>query len=94
MSAGRAGHRQKRTAQNSVSVLHGNVMQRRVVVTGIGLCTPLGLGREATWQALIAGQSGIGPITHFDTSQFATRFAGRSRVLTRPRSSTSGKPST
>ncbi len=56
-------------------------MQRRVVVTGIGLCTPLGLGREATWQALIAGQSGIGPITRFDTSQFATRFAGEVKGL-------------
>ena len=56
-------------------------MARRVVVTGIGLCTPLGLTRETTWQGLIAGNSGIGPITHFDTSQFATRFAGEVKGL-------------
>ena len=56
-------------------------MRRRVVVTGIGLCTPLGLGREATWKALIAGQSGIAPITHFDTTHFATKFAGEVKGL-------------
>jgi 3-oxoacyl-[acyl-carrier-protein] synthase II len=56
-------------------------MRRRVVVTGIGLCTPLGLERETTWKALISGQSGIGPITRFDTSQFATRFAGEVKGL-------------
>jgi 3-oxoacyl-[acyl-carrier-protein] synthase II len=56
-------------------------MRRRVVVTGIGLCTPLGLDRETTWKALIAGTSGIGPITRFDTTQFATRFAGEVKGL-------------
>jgi 3-oxoacyl-[acyl-carrier-protein] synthase II len=56
-------------------------MQRRVVVTGIGLCTPLGLGREASWKACIAGQSGIGPITHFDHSQFTTHFGGEVKGL-------------
>ena len=54
---------------------------RRVVVTGIGLCTPLGLGRESSWKACVAGQSGIGPITRFDHTQFATHFAGEVKGL-------------
>ena len=48
----------------------------RVVVTGVGLVTPVGIGTEETWRALLAGQSGIAPITHFDASGYATRFAG------------------
>jgi len=51
-------------------------MGRRVVVTGIGLVTPIAIGTEETWQGLLAGKSGIGPITHFDHSNFATHFAG------------------
>jgi 3-oxoacyl-[acyl-carrier-protein] synthase II len=50
--------------------------RRRVVVTGIGLVSSLGIGTEANWQALLAGQSGVAPITKFDASQFATRIAG------------------
>jgi 3-oxoacyl-[acyl-carrier-protein] synthase II len=51
-------------------------MARRVVVTGVGLVSPLGVGTAANWEALIAGRSGIGPITRFDATQFACRIAG------------------
>lgn len=49
---------------------------RRVVVTGIGLVTPLGLTAEETWEALTAGRCGIGPITLFDAQGFDSRIAG------------------
>jgi 3-oxoacyl-[acyl-carrier-protein] synthase II len=48
---------------------------RRVVVTGVGLVSPVGIGTEETWQALLAGRSGAAPITLFDASQHSTRFA-------------------
>ena len=51
-------------------------MKRRVVVTGIGMVTPLGTGVEQNWEALCAGKSGIGPITKFDTTDFSSRIAG------------------
>jgi len=53
--------------------------KRRVVVTGLGLVTPLGVGVEANWEALMAGRSGVGPITRFDVSNFKTKIAGEVR---------------
>ncbi|RWR01908.1 3-oxoacyl-ACP synthase [[Pantoea] beijingensis] len=50
--------------------------KRRVVVTGLGMLSPVGNTVESTWSALLAGQSGISLIDHFDTSAYATRFAG------------------
>lgn len=50
---------------------------RRVVITGLGLVTPLGCGVEATWTRLINGESGLGPITRFDASEYPARIAGQ-----------------
>lgn len=50
-------------------------MRKRVVVTGVGCISPLGLNVDETWSALLAGKSGAAPITHFDASQHKTRFA-------------------
>ncbi|MCK5341277.1 MAG: beta-ketoacyl-[acyl-carrier-protein] synthase II, partial [Desulfobulbaceae bacterium] len=50
-------------------------MNRRVVVTGVGLVTPLATGTEKTWKALCEGKSGIAPITRFDTSDFSVKIA-------------------
>ena len=51
-------------------------MTRRVVVTGVGLVCALGIGTEESWKNLVAGQSGIGPITQFDTKDFDCKIAG------------------
>ena len=51
-------------------------MNRRVVITGLGLITPLGTGVNESWSALCAGKSGIGDITRFDASDFETKIAG------------------
>ena len=58
-------------------------MPRRVVITGIGLVTPLGNQREANWEAIMAGRSGIGPITRFDASRLTSAIAGEVRNFER-----------
>ena len=50
-------------------------MNRRVVITGVGLVTPLGIGVQETWESLCAGKSGVGEITRFDVSNFQTKIA-------------------
>jgi 3-oxoacyl-[acyl-carrier-protein] synthase II len=51
-------------------------LERRVVITGVGLITPLGIGVEETWPALCAGKSGVGEITRFNASAYDTKIAG------------------
>lgn len=51
-------------------------MKRRVVITGIGAITPIGIGKEEYWKSLIDGKSGIDMITHFDATNHSTKFAG------------------
>jgi 3-oxoacyl-[acyl-carrier-protein] synthase II len=50
-------------------------MKRRVVVTGVGVVSPIGIGREAFWQSLISGKCGVGFVTHFDASSYPCKFA-------------------
>ncbi len=56
-------------------------MNRRVVISGLGLCTPIGRGMEACWQSLRAGRSGIGPITLFDARALPVRIGGEVKAL-------------
>jgi 3-oxoacyl-[acyl-carrier-protein] synthase II len=51
-------------------------VKQRVVITGLGLVTPLGNDVASTWDAIVSGRSGVGPITRFDASEFDTRIAG------------------
>ena len=54
-------------------------MRRRVVITGVGLITPLGLDTASSWEALVHGRSGVGPITRFDVSSYPCRIAAEVR---------------
>ncbi|MGC2399906.1 MAG: beta-ketoacyl-ACP synthase II [Acidobacteriaceae bacterium] len=58
-----------------------NIQQRRVVVTGVGLVSPVGVGTDATWKALLQGESGIGPITLFDATGFSCRIGGEVKAF-------------
>jgi 3-oxoacyl-[acyl-carrier-protein] synthase II len=49
--------------------------RRRVAVTGLGCVSPLGVGSEATWKAIVSGESGAGPVTRFDAAEYSTKFA-------------------
>lgn len=64
---------------SSTATTNRSVVLRRVVVTGRGVVTPLGSTTEDFWAALLAGRSGIGPITAFDTAGFSTTIAGEVR---------------
>ena len=57
------------------------IPRHRVVITGLGVLSPLGLTMEETWDGLIAGKNGVGPITLFDASRCATRIAGAASRL-------------
>ena len=55
---------------------------RRVVITGLGVVAPNGIGKDAFWSSMMAGSSAIGPITRFDASRFSTRFAAEVKDFT------------
>lgn len=57
------------------------MQKRRVVVTGLGVIAPNGIGTEAFWRATLAGQSGVGPVSFFDASPFESRIAGEVKGL-------------
>jgi 3-oxoacyl-[acyl-carrier-protein] synthase II len=69
-------NRRSHVEEGPCAPLRMNIEQRRVVVTGLGLVSPIGVGTDVTWEALLQGKSGIAPITLFDTTGFSCRIAG------------------
>lgn len=63
-------------ANNLKRIRPEGAVRRRVVITGMGMLCPVGNSVPAAWSNITAGKSGVGPITHFDASEFETRFAG------------------
>src|SRR6266576_149539 len=63
------------STRGTVCMLSALTRPRRVVITGMGCVTPLGIGRETFWRALIAGQSGVRTIQAFDVSSFPVKIA-------------------
>ena len=60
-------------------MLRRKALRRRVVVTGLGVITPIGIGKEAFWEGIKEGRSGIGKITRFDASSYPSQIAGEIR---------------
>lgn len=81
--------RRRRSEQvNAPTIIIPNTnKRRRIVVTGIGAITVLGLNLVDTWNNLVAGRSGIGPITQFDPSHLPVRIAGEVKGSTRSNTS-------
>lgn len=79
MSTEQNAHHQANGQSANGHASNGHYRPQRVVITGVGAITPLGLSQAATWDALLAGRSGIGPITRFDASELRTNFAGEVR---------------
>ena len=52
------------------------ILEKRVVITGVGVISPVGMGKDEFWNALLSGKNGIGPITHFDATEYGARIAG------------------
>ena len=65
---------------------------RRVVVTGIGLIAPVGTGTQESWSALLAGESGVGPITQFDTTDHPVTIAGEQGTAEPRNAGKAGEP--
>ena len=81
-----------RTPEGLKACRSANMARRRVVVTGLGLVSPVGNTVAEGWANLVAGRSSIAPITRFDASAFACRFAGGSRASTSRPTCQAGSP--